>query len=515
MAAILELKYFNSFWLKKLDTIVEVENTTATVSPAVTNSPNIVITTASGEINVGQLVKWIDGIVEETAYVYKKTNPTNIILDRSVSIPNNTVLSFGKITDFTYIPAAYNASEADPSTDWYVEEARIRGGYNNTNVDLGVKAYIVEDNINQQHRKSSLIHSGIFNSRTGINQTNQFSVGEDITRSLDPYNGSIQKLYSEDTNLTVFQEFKVSRALIDKDAIYSAEGQPMTTSGMQVIGQVQAYAGNYGIGTNPESFATYGYRKYFVDRNRNAVLRLSQDGITEISEYGMIDFFRDNLSQIGNNGFISGFWDMHNKQYVVSIQPANTQEYKTLSFDEDVNGWTSFFSYKPNWGDSLRNNFYTFKNGNIWQHYSNNSNWGSFYGFENDSSVDLVFNPNVSTIKTFKTINYEGSEGWEMEYLYTDTDTSASISKSITNQVFTLEDLEKQLFINSFKRKESKYFCNLINITPSANTEVLWGNSVSGVKGAYATTRMKFSNFNNSFKAELYAVSSDYVESSY
>jgi hypothetical protein len=128
-----------------------------------------------------------------------------------------------------------------------------------------------------------------------VNNTNQFSVAEDITRSVDPSNGSIQKLYAEDTNLIIFQEAKVSRALIDKDAIYTAEGQPMTTSGLQVIGQIQSYSGNYGISTNPESFAVYGYRKYFVDKNQNVVLRLSQDGITEISAYGMLDFFRDKL----------------------------------------------------------------------------------------------------------------------------------------------------------------------------------------------------------------------------
>ena len=32
--------------------------------------------------------------------------------------------------------------------NWAVEEARIRGGYNNTSVELGVKAYLVEENPN-------------------------------------------------------------------------------------------------------------------------------------------------------------------------------------------------------------------------------------------------------------------------------------------------------------------------------------------------------------------------------
>ena len=92
-------------------------------------------------------------------------------------------------------------------------------------VDFGVKAYLDEQEPLQQNRFNTLIYSGIYNSRTGINNTNQFSVGEDITRSTDPANGSIQKLYAEDTNLIIFQEDKVSRALIDKDAIYSAEGR--------------------------------------------------------------------------------------------------------------------------------------------------------------------------------------------------------------------------------------------------------------------------------------------------
>ena len=164
-------------------------------------------------------------------------------------------------------PSTYTApTPAVVQEDWYVEESRIRGGYNNTSVDLGVKAYIVEDNDNQQHRSNSLIYSGVFNSRTGVNQSNQFSVAEEITRSVDPIAGSIQKLYAEDTNLIIFQEDKVNRALIDKDAIYSAEGCCDYNTAKLVIGQIIAYAGEYGISTNPESFAVYGYQKYFSDR---------------------------------------------------------------------------------------------------------------------------------------------------------------------------------------------------------------------------------------------------------
>ena len=115
-----------------------------------------------------------------------------------------------------------------------------------------------------------------------------------------------------------------------------------------MIGDIVPYAGNFGISRNPESFAVYGRRKYYTDKDRNAVLRLSQDGLTEISNYGMIDFFRDQFSRVGETGKLIGGWDIYNKQYVLSIQPPNVRnDYKTLSFDEQVLGWTSFYSYQP------------------------------------------------------------------------------------------------------------------------------------------------------------------------
>jgi hypothetical protein len=226
-------------------------------------------------------------------------------------------------------------------------EVDVTGGYNNTSIEPGAKAYLVENQPNATFRVNSMIYSGIFNSRTGINDTNVFSIGEDIVKSVDPANGSIQKLYAEDTNLIIFQESKVNQALIDKDAIYSAEGGGTVTSSNLVIGDIRPVLGNFGISRNPESFAVYGFRKYFSDKDRGVVLRLSRDGLTEISNYGMIDYWRDALAAVDT--------------YVTSVQPSSSSNYETLSFDDSVNGFPSFFSYKPDQGISLKNNYYTLK----------------------------------------------------------------------------------------------------------------------------------------------------------
>jgi hypothetical protein len=421
MGATLELKYFNSYWLKKMSNVVDAN-----------------------------------------------PQPT---------------------APYAAVPQAY---ANDNTNDWFIEEARIRGGYNNTITDLGVKAHIVEDNPNNQNRFNTIIYSGVFNSRTGINQTNEFSVGEDITRSVDPAHGSIQKLFAEDTNLIIFQEDKVNRALIDKDAIYTAEGQALTASGRMVIGQIVPFAGKYGIATDPFSFAVYGYRKYFTDRKRGCVLRLSTGGeIIEISGYGMHDFFRDQLTQDGITKIVGG-WDNHTKNYILSIQTASS--YNTVSFDEGVQGWTN-------------------------SHYGN-SNYGEFYDVENDSDVTVVLNSSPSTVKVFKTVNYEGGTDWTVSSIVASSGDIALAPISKYSLPSNLTDLESEMFSNKFKRKENKYFANIINNSSPGKGEVLWGASMTGVKGFFSTFKFSLNNaslleINGTKKRELFAVSSDTVESSY
>ena len=409
--------------------------------------------------------------------------------------------------------------------DWYVEESRIKGDFNGKFSGIAPRAYLATENKYQEQFGNTIIYSGVFNSRTDVNETNQFSVANDITRTVDPAKGTIQLLYAEDTNLNIFQEYKVNRALIDKDAIYTAEGQPITTSTNLVIGQIQPYAGEYGIATNPESFAVYGYRKYFTDANKSAVMRLSQDGLTEISSYGMFDYFRDqlSLSNLGSLGKLIGGWDIHSKQYVLSIQPtigkSEGSRAFTLGFDEKVRGWTSFFDFVPAQMFSVDNRFYTFNlTGDLYQHYSENVNRAQFYEVKHDSTVTTIFNAQPSMSKSFQTINYEGDANWELEtfqtFLNDTSDTANSIG--VYKVPTSLANMKQSLLRNNFKAKENKYFANLINTSPSNPGEIIFGADISGVKGFFAVATFKATNTAGSSQTnELFAVSTEYKQSSY
>ena len=101
----------------------------------------------------------------------------------------------------------------DTDSTFHVEESRIKGGYNNTAMDYGVRAHITDENYKgEEVRENTIIYSGIYNSRTGVNNTNQFPIDKSITVSLDIQQGGIYRLFAEDQALNIFQT-KFSRKL--------------------------------------------------------------------------------------------------------------------------------------------------------------------------------------------------------------------------------------------------------------------------------------------------------------
>ena len=135
MATTLEVSYFNTFWLKRLKNINQYQERQA------------------------------DGTVDVKGGGITTGTPDPVTGEGYVI--NTDTISVGS---------------ANIYEDWFVEESRIKGGFNNTSVDFGVKAYIVEEEASQTRRQSSLIYSGVYTAKNGINNTNEFPIGEDITR---------------------------------------------------------------------------------------------------------------------------------------------------------------------------------------------------------------------------------------------------------------------------------------------------------------------------------------------
>ena len=285
-----------------------------------------------------------------------------------------------------------------------VESNRIKDDFNALTLDKGVRvSTILKEPYEEERLIASMIYSGIVNTRSGINESNQFTTAIKITKDLPNTYGSIQKLHARDTDLIALCEDKCFRVLANKDALFNADGNANVTSSNNVLGQTVPFAGEFGISKNPETFASYGFRTYFTDKSRGTVLRLSADGLTEIANAGMSDYFEDKFKS--HSGAIIGSYDEASGSYNVSFSGD-----ESVAFKEGVNGWPTRLSFTPEFAVSLNNEYYTIKDGELWEHSS--ATRSNFYGTQEDTTVTLLINDAPSSVKNFKTLAYEGTTGW-------------------------------------------------------------------------------------------------------
>lgn len=151
----------------------------------------------------------------------------------------------------------------------------------------------------------------------------------------------------------------------------------------------------------------------------------------------------------------------------------------TLTFSPPARGWPSFYSYIPEWIQGMNQYLYTFSGGNLWQHNTNELR-NNFYGSQDSSKMESVFNAEPMMNKLFKTIAYEGDHAWKAE-LVAELQTPGVIEAAF------------------FKQKESDWFAFIRNSADPgtvgagfANYDLRSvngiGNSLTTVTGATTTT---------------------------
>jgi len=418
---------------------------------------------------------------------------------------------------------------AEPSTgNIYLESVKLFDKFNSIEISKGVRVNTPANRFAEENRKAGLIFSGLYNSKTGVNELNQFNASVGITKELEPNYGGIQKLFALDTNLIAFAEDKVFRILADKDALFNADDGVNVTATNLVLGQSMVYQGNHGMSKNPESFAYFRNNIYFTDAKRGSVLQLTPANgqIFPISTRGMNNFYRD---RIGTADKLIGMYDGAKNTYTLSMQgydnteasigsetlPGETTDI-TIGYNIRTEGWTSRYSFIPESGVTMNNKFYTFKNGNVYLHNSNTANRNNFYGTDYSSEVEIIFNDNPTNVSDFLTLNYEGDSGWEAVSIIGDQDGTHNITD------VRLLDSDESGFLGWFL-KEGKYHGAIVGSQPvyiidpagTIGADGFWpliqdGNNtqdVSGTKGFFA--KVRFKNSATTAK-ELFAITTEY-----
>lgn len=149
----------------------------------------------------------------------------------------------------------------------------------------------------------------------------------------------------------------------------------------------------------------------------------------------------------------------------------------TLTFSNKAEGWTSRWSYRPEWMIGLNSSFYSFKGGNLYEH-DTNTNRTQFYGNSPSGfSISTIFNQEPTTIKMFKTLALDCTFGLD------------TIGSTDLDQI----QMSKSNYIN----KEGEFFSYLRRPAGQINLQLLSSQGIGTVSSVVGTTITMNSSFTN------------------
>lgn len=409
-------------------------------------------------------------------------------LDQFIGIQPATIHLFDA-GDVYYKERNFDVKTATPDV-YPVEDVNYSDFYASAVWDKG-RPNIADKNFSQKFNEARMYFTERFIEGSLINGSSTvYDVSfQDYERS----SGSIKKLHAEDNQLIMFQERKVSKVLVNENVLYDSSGNQIGSVGQQsqVLSEAIAYAGEFGIGCNPESFAVYGNRKYFIDAERGAVLRLGLEGITPISTAGRQKFFTSKMKELlqRNKNFNAfGGYDIQNGEYVISfesqppvfefvigqgltvIEPAI--EGTTEVYNEMRKRWLHTYQWLPEMISRSMVELFMFKDGSIYRHPLESDNRNNFFGVDYPMIVSAVANHGASDVKVFQSVFTESTDVFEMT-------------------ATTPEGQATELIASDYDLREGVYYANLLRDqnTPGVTNPLLNGDNIR----SYALT-LEFTN---------------------
>jgi hypothetical protein len=337
----------------------------------------------------------------------------------------------------------------------------------------------------QDYFRSRIRLSGKFISNTSVNFINSF--GANDYRDINPQFGGITKLVMADNVMLCMHQFDTQPIYIGKDAVMGLRGESMLGRSDRIINLADELSMRYGT-QHPESVVEFLGNVYAWDVARGVLWRYNLNGQVPISFNGMKGWFTELGKEHYDNGPENvrayGGFDRQRMQYYISFVEsyANGDSY-TVAFSEGRSGFTSFYTFVPEMYTSVGTDMITFKSGEVWRHFRNNTH-NNFYGVQGYSELVYPMNDNPMLKKLFMNITEQtdSDSPWTVERAY------VPATAQYPNGMSTF--LVKEHFNNyegkwdaDFRRDvldDAKRFLDIVDINERRANALLYGRSVRG-----------------------------------
>ena len=273
---------------------------------------------------------------------------------------------------------------------------------NGETINTERRGAIYSENAREINRYASITWSEPFVEGSSYNGLSTFNLSLVNYADLKKEYGNIEVLDEHIGRILIVQHDRVGVGELDRVIMTTATGSQQVGLSDDFFEKsaYNAYNGVYGC-QNYETYTSHGFQKYFTDKKRNAVLRLSNDGMTPINDVDMREYFRSVIP----TATLKGCYDPKYNSYVLNISGS-----KSLLFSEISKGWMTSLTLNPDmfvYGDA---NMYAVHTNKLY--VCGTGSRGIFLGTTYYPSISISLNAEPLKSKVFDSLILMGSHPW-------------------------------------------------------------------------------------------------------
>lgn len=198
---------------------------------------------------------------------------------------------------------------------------------------------------------------------------------------------------------------------VNQGVIRQAQGQsPLISVSDQVAGNSHVIQRTLGT-LNAESVYVNDEGDMFgYDENEGVVWIASGNGLIQISDRGMKSVFKRYSNERKATGGISEtpcVYDLYHDEYILTLGDINGFTGVTIAYNKQKQGWTSYYSFVPEYYGRVRDYVVSFKDGELWKH-DVNTLAKNFYGTQYTRQLKFVSNKDFPKVKQYKALGVTG-----------------------------------------------------------------------------------------------------------
>lgn len=273
-----------------------------------------------------------------------------------------------------------------------------------------------------------------------------------IRRMVNTSNAQVESV----GNIVVFLgEQEAWSVYVNRTTLEDLSGRSQVSISDKVLGSFNTLLGSQGT-MNPESAKTHNGRLLWWNVSKGTWNRYSRDGITEISEIGMKNWFRDMSDLIidtystSTPARVISTFDNYHKEWITRIDhsgmPSTFREYasyKCASFAERSadKRWKSIYDYAPDLFAQLNNEVYSIIGSKVHIH-EEGIDYGKMYTVAVPSQFEPVANIGGRQVKDWRNVAIVGTDKWSFERIRGDWKSNGKTIQETRLALSALESLE-------------------------------------------------------------------------